>query len=396
MGDGPGGAPQRTRRVFLHVGAPKTGTTFLQTLLWDHRHVLRAQHDVLFPGNRYDEHFFAAVDLQDESFHGDPRPDARGAWEHVARQARRWAGTTIISHEVFATATAEQARRAVADLALAEVHIVYTARDLARQLPSHWQEDVKHGATDTFTQWWEAVSRRDDDHHFARWFWPTEDLADVVARWANAVGPQRFHLITVPHARGSGDLWRRFCHVVGLDPAAVDLDDVKITNTGLGVAEIEVVRRVNEHLGGALPPAIYQHVVKGVLAHDTIAGRRAARRVALPAACRPIVDRIARESVTALQGSGVDIVGDVADLLPGPSPGPAGDPDSATDEELAETAIWALHQVLLRLEDERRHHRAQLTRLGFGIPAALAWRARRLLQRSTFGSAWRHRATLRR
>ena len=36
-------------RVFLHVGAPKSGTTFLQTVLWDNRKRL-ADNGVLVPG----------------------------------------------------------------------------------------------------------------------------------------------------------------------------------------------------------------------------------------------------------------------------------------------------------------------------------------------------------
>jgi hypothetical protein len=275
--------------VFLHVGAPKTGTTYLQTLLWDHRAALRERHGLLFPGERYDEHFFASLDLQDQQFHGEPFPESAGAWDRVAAQARRWRGTTVISHEVFATATPEQARRAVRDLAPAEVHVVYTARDLARQVPSQWQEDVKHGATDRFEHWWEGVRQRDEQRYFGRWFWRAEDLPDVVDRWGGAVGLHRFHLVTVPRGSDSAELWRRFCGVIGLDPAAVDLAAAAITNTGLGVAEVEVVRRVNEQMDGRLPPAVHQHVVKGVLGHDTLARRPGSRRLVLPPEHLPLV-----------------------------------------------------------------------------------------------------------
>jgi len=36
-------------RVFLHVGAPKSGTTFLQTVMWENREGL-AERGVLIPG----------------------------------------------------------------------------------------------------------------------------------------------------------------------------------------------------------------------------------------------------------------------------------------------------------------------------------------------------------
>jgi hypothetical protein len=306
--------------VYLHVGAPKTGTTFLQTLLWDHRELLRERYGVLFPGDTYDEHFLAGVDLQDGCFHGDPRPESGGAWERLARQARQWPGACVISHEVFAGAGPDHARRAVADLTPAQVHVVYTARDLARQLPSHWQEDVKHGATDHFAQWWDAVWQGDDQHPFARWFWCTDDLPDVVRRWGGAVGPDRFHLVTVPGQAGPNVLWERFCAVVGFDPSSVDLDRSTISNRSLGVAEVEVVRRVNEHLDGALSPAVHQHVVKGVLGHDTLTRYPASRRVALPVEHLPTVERTAGAWLQAIEASSIDVVGDVAELVPSAGP----------------------------------------------------------------------------
>jgi hypothetical protein len=375
----------RQQRAFLHVGAPKTGTTFLQTLLWEYRHALRHQHGVLFPGERYDEHFFAAVDLQDRTFHGDPRPDAAGAWDAVAAQARAWPGTTVISHEVFATATPEQARRAVADLAPAEVHVVYTVRDLGRQVPSQWQEAVKHGATDTFEQWWAAVARRDPHHQFARWFWPMEELPDVVARWGDLVGSGRFHLVTVPRGGGREVLWERFCGVIGLDPAAVDPEAAAVTNTGLGVAEVEVVRRLNAALDNALPPVVYQHVVKGVLAHETLPEHPGSPRLTLPADRVPVVEETSRRWLQALQERGVRVVGDLADLLPVAPPADAPHPDSATDAEVAETAIWALKQVLLRLEDERVAHATERARW----ERSLTGRLRRALRPRTRVREWR-------
>ena len=56
----------------------------------------------------------------------------------------------IISHEILAAARPERVARAMADLEGSEVHIVYSARDLARQLPAGWQESIKQGRRWTF------------------------------------------------------------------------------------------------------------------------------------------------------------------------------------------------------------------------------------------------------
>src|SRR5262245_64817592 len=127
-------------RVYLHVGTPKSGTTSLQELLWRNRERLRGA-GLLYPGDQPDAHFLATLDLLDRHFHGQAAAD--GAWERLAAEVQAWGGTAVISHEMLAPARPDTVRRAMDSLAGVEVHIVCTARDLARQVPAVWQEDVK-------------------------------------------------------------------------------------------------------------------------------------------------------------------------------------------------------------------------------------------------------------
>lgn len=351
-----------TKRVFLHIGSPKTGTTYLQTLLWDNREALRDEHGVLFPGERYDSHFLAAVDLQDGLFHGSPRPEAQGHWERVVEQARDWPGTVVISHEILAGASAEHARRAVEAFGPAEVHIVHTIRDLARQLPSRWQEDVKHGAVEDFDQWWASVRDRDQTHHFTRWFWPTEDPLDILSRWGGTVPPERYHVVSVPRAGGRGSLWERFCSVIGLDAGAVDVAAATISNPGLGTAEVELVRRINVQLDGSLSPTLYQHLVKGALAHDTLTRHPGGRRLTVPADILAQLQEISLGWLTGLRESGVHLVIEDDEVLPRPASG-GGGIGTPTEEDLAGAAVFAVRELLLKLEAERQHHAALRERL---------------------------------
>ena len=49
-------------QVFLHIGLPKTGTTYLQSVLWESRAAL-ARDGYLLPGSGHREHLWAALDL---------------------------------------------------------------------------------------------------------------------------------------------------------------------------------------------------------------------------------------------------------------------------------------------------------------------------------------------
>jgi len=349
------GSAESEQCVFLHVGAPKTGTTFIQTALFDYRDALR-ERGVSYPADRWDEHFFAAVDLQHLDFSGEHRPEAAGAWGRVAERVRSWPGTSIISHDVFAGADEEQARAAVAALAPAQVHIVFTARDLARQLPSHWQEDVKHGQTASFADWYAAIERHDDSDWQLRWFWRVEDIPDVLRRWGAGVPPERIHLVTVPQTdRRSDLLWRRFASVTGIAAEVVDHARVPHPNTALGVAEVELVRRLNRCREAGLTQAEYERAVKGLLVHETLAGDPGARRFGLPQDLYPGVVARSQEWVQVLAAAGYDVVGDLTDLVPVVPERPAADPDSATDAEVAEVAARALYRLSLRAYAEREH-----------------------------------------
>jgi len=346
---------EQPQRVFLHIGAPKTGTTFVQSVLFHFRDALREQ-GVLYPAERYDEHFFAAVDLQDLDFSGEPRPEAAGMWQRVAARARSWPGTSIISHDVFAGASQEQAAAAVKSLAPAQVHVVFTARDLGRQLPSHWQEDVKHGQRATFAEWFAAVDRRDEHDWQLRWFWQVEEIPEVLRRWGAAVAPQRVHLVIVPHDdRRPEELWRRFATVIGVDPKALNAAEVHNPNTGLGVADVELVRRLNRLRDDSLTQVEYEHTVKGLLVHETLARQQITRRPGLPHDCFPRVLALSQQWVQRLELAGYDIVGDLAELLPVAPGDGATDPDSATEAEVAQAAAGALSAVLLQLRQERQN-----------------------------------------
>ena len=94
-------------------------------------------------------HFRAALDLLGQDW-GGPRGHAEGNWDALVRRVRRKNGTVVISHEILAPAPGEAIARAKRDLADSELHVVYTARDLARQIPAAWQESVKQGRKWTY------------------------------------------------------------------------------------------------------------------------------------------------------------------------------------------------------------------------------------------------------
>lgn len=301
-------------RVFLHVGSPKTGTTFLQDVLWAQRELAAAQ-GLLLPGERFHDHFLATLDVR--GLAGDPvHPErAVGMWDRLAAESLAHDGTVLISHELFAGASEEQARRAVAILAGsgAEVHVVVTARDHVRQISAEWQEHVKHRSTATFESFVRGVR---DDADRRSWFWQVQDYAGVLGRWGADLPPDRLHVVTVPPSGSDPTvLWNRFASLIGLDPASFDTE-LERSNSSLGAEQAELLRRVNVELGDRLPiPGPYPLVVKNVLAHRVLEARPGTR-LALGAEDRAYAAAESRAVAGRLEQMGVDVVGDLAELVP--------------------------------------------------------------------------------
>jgi len=303
----------------VHIGAPKTGTTYLQDRLGRNAKNLAA-HDVHIPTraplmSSGTFHFRASLDLLGQDWGGQPG-HAQGAWDALVRRVRRARGTSIFSHEILAPAAPEPIARLKQDLGGdAEIHVVYSARDLARQAPAGWQESVKQGARWKFGRYLARV--RGGRSWFARAF----DLPTVLSNWGNGMAPEHVHVVTVPHAAAvEADpdlLWHRFCRAFGIDPAWAPEESERV-NTSLGSAETQVLRALNERIGrgGRTNPG-YDALILGMLADETLGGRRS-RPILLPPKFHDWARERGEEWVEWLDQSGVDVIGDPAELVPEP------------------------------------------------------------------------------
>src|SRR3954451_8808738 len=70
------------RRVFVHIGLPKTATTYLQTILWGNRAEVR-RHGLLLPGKERRDHLWASRVVREEP-ERSRRPDREHrAWDRI-------------------------------------------------------------------------------------------------------------------------------------------------------------------------------------------------------------------------------------------------------------------------------------------------------------------------
>ncbi len=365
MSAGPVPTTSPVRRVVLHVGAPKTGTSYVQDVLWRHRDQL-AERGVHYRAERPDEHFLAALDLMQLDWGGLER-EAVGAWQRLADDALSHEGTVVISHEILAKATRAQVRRVLTSLdglpgGSSEVHVVYTARDLARQLPAEWQENVKHRRALRFTDFLARLRVNDLSDDVAQWFWQVQDVPDVLDRWGFGLPPQRVHLVTVPQPGGPRSLlWERVRDALGIDDTGLDLE-VQRANASLGAPEAALLRRINDQVNRGTKAPVYREFVRELVAHRTLSLREGPR-IGLTAEVHAWAEQLSRSWVDTLRGRGYDVVGDLDELLPAAHddrPDAAADPDHVDESQVNGAALDVIGALVteagrLRAEQDDLH-----------------------------------------
>lgn len=371
-----------TRRTYIHIGVPKSGTSFIQATLRENSQNL-LESGFLYPSRHKDDMFHAALDVNGNHARWGVAPErAAGTWAAMCARARDFDGTTVISSEFFCGARPKQIREALAELDGTEVHVIVTARDMARQIPAEWQEGIKHGRSLTFKQFQSRILDPDRRHQHARRFWHYQDLPEVLGRWAEAVTEERVHLITCPPPGADPQLlWDRFCSVVGIDPAGTTLPQASV-NSSLGITEIEVLRHINRAVRHHEDPHAYGRLVKQLVVRSSLR-KHSSPRAQTPAHLLPALDDLAKQWRSTIEAHRYDIVGDLDELDPVAPAATGNDPDRVPPRKALVVATASIGDLLVevaRLREQNRELRQEL-RSRRGLLRRVASRVRNLLRR---------------
>ena len=344
------------RRVFVHIGLPKTGTTYLQAALWANKPALGAA-GVLVPGARHRRHLLASLDIREDPRLARRAGNVKQPWQDLVDEARRFKGDVVISHEFFGAAAPPHVQRMVDSFPDRELHAIVTARPLTELFASRWQEWIKNGGALPIDEW---PARKAYDP-VNEWGLGSFDLDDILRRWAQVLPREHIHILPVDTRAVPDALWQRFCEVIGVDGAKLPAP-ADVVNPSLGVVEVELLRRVTPHLTDFLSAADRGQWVRGYLAEGGVLPESGEKfRVGREAYDSELLGR-ARAAVTLVAEGGFDVRGDASLLEPRPLPD-LRHPGEVTDAELVESAaqtIAAMLEDVRTVSRERDELRRQL------------------------------------
>ena len=308
----------------VHIGPHKTGTTSLQAALWRGRAAMLEQGVRHIGPSRNPSNAVRSVTGQSSPYADDTPPPIRH-WRSLVKEVDgAHDPRLVISSEFFAWAKPDVIRRVVEDLGGDRVHIAVTLRSLGRVMPSMWQQNIQSGAVGELDSWLRGLLERPPDKPRAP-FWTLHRHDELIARWAEVVGPDRVTAIVVDD-RDHEFVLRTFERLLGLREGTLEAHR-DLANRSLTLPEVEAVRAFNVAFKAEqLDRALHARVMRFGAAQQMKAREPSPDepRVEMPSWALDHVDGIARAMVDAIAASGVRVVGDI-ELLTERAPSRADD-----------------------------------------------------------------------
>lgn len=314
-------------RVFVHIGLPKTGTTYVQNLLYANAEAF-ARQGITVVG-RHALHYEAASELANaKPAQRDELPTGR--WAKVCKRvADAKTPTVVFSNERYSLARSGGVARLAGSFPNQELHVIVTVRDLVAAEPSAWQEYVKNGGTRSWPDFCADNAARPGKFRKRR------RIRRVLKLWSRHVPPERIHVVTVPPPGSPRELiFERFCSVIGADVAALTTLEPERRNSSLDFVATELLRRLNARDPG-LPVKAQRAEIKQWLANGVLSRRPATTKPVLEGEALALARRENRWLVRRLRKGGFDVVGRLADLRYASRPAPeaaSGDADVSVAE----------------------------------------------------------------
>jgi len=306
--------------VYLHIGAMKTGTSYLQQLLVENKERLAAD-GVLFPGRSgWAEQVRGVRDVLQLIADDEMRAQMEGAWDRITDEIGSHDGrAALLSMEFMSFARPPRAAALVQSLAPAKVHVVLTVRDAARVLPAQWQESTQNRGTSSWQDYTDAVlSGANPQNKVWRTSMRALNIPRMLSVWSPLVPPERLHIVLVPPPGSPSTLlWERLSAAVGLDPRKYE-PPRRRRNESLGYASADLMRRANVDLR-ELPLSDYQRTVKAYLCKQVLAARTGEPKVTMTRGLAQFAAGWNATMTEAITATGDRVYGDLADLAVAPT-----------------------------------------------------------------------------
>jgi hypothetical protein len=226
----------------IHIGAPKCGSTALQSAFYQNRDALHSEGVTYIGESSHWINAAKAVTEVADRISGKNPPISE--WERLLREVRAvTSGTALISSEWFSAAKEGSVQRIVNDLDAKRLHAVLVIRPLTSTLPSAWQQGLKLGGRQGLSEWLDTILNNAEDPRSKR-VWSKHRYDRIAQRWVAELGRERVTVV-VANESDPAFIFTAFGQILGLTQGTLSAPP-KRTNPSLSAFEADALAELNK------------------------------------------------------------------------------------------------------------------------------------------------------
>jgi len=303
------------RRLIVHAGFHKTGTTALQSSLYAVREEL-SKVGFEYPVVGGKAHHKAIYSLMERGWGWEDRggnPHNPKKWPELLKRVRKTRNTAIISSEFLCELSDEQVAKFQSDLGIKESTIYFTLRPLLKIVPSAYQQHLKIGIRSDYEKWLHSILDEPGVSTITPSFWVRHQHAKVLSRWAKFYGKERVKLVIVDESNPDF-MYKTFNREWGFTDSLLVPQQDKDSNRSLTLDEVALLRRVNRIYPKKRSWPDYETFIRqGAFKYLTnkVQPGEDAPRLLTPQWAVDKIREISNESVREIKNLGIEIIGDI-------------------------------------------------------------------------------------
>ena len=293
----------------IHIGAPKCGSTALQSAFYQNRDALRSE-GVTYIGES--SHWISAAKAVAEvsdRISGKNPPISE--WDRLVKEVNAvTSGTALISSEWFSAASEASVQRIVSDLDANRLHAVLVIRPLTSTLPSAWQQGLKLGGKQGLSEWLDTILNHPEDPRSNR-VWSKHRYDQIAERWITSLGRERVTVVVADESDPTY-IFMALSQILGLRQGSLSAPP-KRTNPSLSAFEADALAELNKiyfERGGTLY-AYRSGVLRTFDGYVNSIRSGAAQRSAISPAQMPAVQALNTSIAAGIREAGCRVLGDL-------------------------------------------------------------------------------------
>jgi hypothetical protein len=306
-------------KLFLHVGFHKTGTTSLQGILNRNRKELLDQGFSYPKTKKFKAHHEFAWSVGErgwgwKKFGGSQA--GTGPAKRMYKFLKNSKQDVVLSSEFLSELKQEHIQTMVSRLSDRELRVIFTIRPIAKILPSAYQQEVKNGSRLTYNRWLRRVLDQSGENRNKTRFWSRHSHHVEIAKWADIIGRDKITVIVSDDGRPEF-LSQAFFELIGASSHHFKEANKEIINRSMDLAEIELLRQVNEKFDRELGWDEYVADIRSTFVKTWTQrepSENSPGRLANPEIFREEINNRAVEIAEGIKLLGVEILGDLDSL----------------------------------------------------------------------------------